>query len=46
MCGRFVLHDVEGIKKKINKENKPSLNIAPSTEELIYEKKPKFMIPM
>ena len=43
MCGRFVLYDVEGIKKKFNIEIEPSFNIAPSQEVLIYDKKPHFM---
>ena len=43
MCGRFVLYDVEGIKKKFNIEIKPSFNIAPSQQVLIYDKKPHFM---
>ena len=43
MCGRFVLYDVEGIKKKFNIEIKPSFNIAPSQEVLIYDKKPHIM---
>ena len=43
MCGRFVLYDVEGIKKKFNIEIKPSFNIAPSQEVLIYDNKPHFM---
>ena len=43
MCGRFVLYDVEGIKNKLNIEIKPSFNIAPSQEVLIYDNKPHFM---
>ena len=43
MCGRFVLYDVEKIKKKFNIEIRPSFNITPSQEVLIYDKKPHLM---
>ena len=43
MCGRFVLHDVEKVKKRFNCEIEPSFNIAPSHEVLIFDKEPHFI---
>ena len=43
MCGRFTLHDTDDVKEKFNIEIKPSYNITPSQDVLVYDGKLHYM---
>lgn len=43
MCGRFTLYDTDNVKEKFNIEIKPSYNITPSQDVLVYDGKFHYM---